>query len=271
MMSPSRATKRDTPGGRYYTIPGVGELPSVTHILSCIAKPALVTWAANTERELVMDAAADLYLDMVQVKPMSRAGYVTTLKARLGETRAHKRLNEQATNIGTQTHHLIEWSIRKALGQVVGPEPKVQQEALWAYMAFEDWAREHHVRPLLIEETVWSATHGYAGTMDLLAEVDGSPALVDFKTGKAIYSEAYLQSAAYQVALAEMGHGDPRAGYIVRLPKNVDDPEFEVAPVPPVSELFPTFQACLQVWKFWRNAEDESRRAWAARKAVAHG
>jgi hypothetical protein len=34
------------------------------------------------------------------------------------------------------------------------------------------------------------------GTMDLLAEVNGEVTLVDFKTGKAIYPEAFLQSVA---------------------------------------------------------------------------
>lgn len=268
------AIRRDTSSGRFYeredwvsALTNSHLFPSVTHILSCLAKPGLVTWAANLERELVMTASADLYGDAACLPtPMTREAYLATLQTRLGLVKAHRRENEKAKEIGTQTHKGIEWAMRKAIGQVPGPEPRLANEAMWAFMAFDDWARDHHVRPVAIEQTVWSQEYGYAGTMDLLAHVDGELALVDFKTGKAIYEEAYLQNAAYQVALAEMGHGAPVKGYIVRLPKNTDDPAFEVALVPPVAEVFPTFLNVCQVWKWWWAADQRSKAAWQAKR-----
>ena len=138
-------------------------------------------------------------------------------------------------------HALIEWNLRQQLGQRVGPEPRVVDDAQWAFMAFQDWATSVQLKPLLIEQIVFSTTHGYAGTMDLLAEVKGVPMLIDFKTGKAIYAESALQSVAYQVALAEMGHTPAQGGLIVRLPKVQTDPAFEVGVVPPAAALFPMF------------------------------
>jgi hypothetical protein len=267
-------TKRDTASGRFYRLEefvsiltGTSDFPSVTHILSAIAKPALVTWAANTERAAVSEAAAELYLDAaVLPKPMTRDAFLASLNLRLGEVKAHKRENEKALEVGSQAHTLIEWASRRAIGQVVGPEPKVRDEALWPYMAWEDWVKTHKVRPVAIEQVVWSNEYGYAGTMDLLAEVDGELALVDYKTGKAIYEESFLQNVAYQVALAEMGHGTPKRGYIVRLPKLTSDPAFEVVEVPPVSELFPVFLNVCQVWKWWWAADQRSKAAWQAKK-----
>lgn len=249
----------DGPSGRFYRIDDL-ELPSVTHILGCIGKPALINWAANQERTLVSEAAADLYLDLCAIpKPMPRTAYLTTLQARVGKTKAHQRELAKAGEIGTQVHKLIEWNLRRALKQEAGPEPRVIEDAQWAFMSWQDWATSVSLKPIFIEQTVFSKAHGYAGTMDLLAEVSGVLTLVDFKTGKAIYAEAHLQNVAYQAALIEMGHVSPAAGCIVRLPKVQTDPAFEVAVVPPVSELLPTFLAVKEVWKWWFAQEEAYR------------
>jgi len=266
--------RRDTKSGRFYNkedelsvLTRTHDFPSVTEILRAVSKPALVPWAVNMERAAVTEAARDLYLDAaVLPKPMSGDAFTASLGIRLGEVKRHTKEVERAQETGTQAHHLIEWASRKAIGQEVGPEPKVREEALWAYMAWEDWVKQHRVRPIRIEQQVWSRRYGYAGTMDLLAEVDGELSLVDYKTGKAVYEESYLQNVAYQVALAEMGHGTPTRGYIVRLPKLTSDPAFEVVSVPPVSELFPVFLAVCEVWKWWWAADQRSKAAWQSRR-----
>jgi hypothetical protein len=256
------ATKRDTPQGRFYDIDG-DAFPSVTHILGVIGKPALINWAANQERDLVTEAAADLYLDLLKAQPMSRPVYTMTLAGRLGTVRAHRRAMERAGAIGSQTHALIEWTLRHELGQTVPDRPEVDDPARWAFEAYRKWAEAVNLQPRLIEQTVWSRTHKYAGTMDLLADVDGVPTLVDFKTGKAIYPEAHLQNVAYQVALAEMGHATPAGGLIVRLPKVRTDPDFELATVRPVGDLLPVFLAVRQLWQ-WSFDNDAARAAKGA-------
>ncbi len=264
----AKPQRKDGPSGRFYEIDGLA-LPSVTHILGCIGKPALINWAANQERTLVSEASADLYEDLVKLpKPMSRPSYLTTLQGRIGKVKAHQRELAKAGEIGTQAHKLIEWNLRRALGQEAGPEPRVVDDAQWAFMAFQDWAGSVNLKPLFIEQTVFSRLHGYAGTMDLLAEVNGQPMLVDFKTGKAIYAEAHLQNAAYQIALIEMGHTAPAGGLIVRLPKVQTDPAFEVAEVPPATDLLPTFLAVKAVWVWWF-AQEEAYRAKRKAEAVA--
>lgn len=252
--------RMDGPSGRFYLVDGES-LPSVTHILKVIGKPALINWAANQERTLVSEASADLYEDLARLeKPMPRTAYLTTLQARLGKVKAHKRELEKASEIGTQVHKLVEWKLRAQMGQSLGPEPRVVDDAQWAFMAWEDWAKSVNLQPKFIEQTVYSRVHGYAGTMDLLADVNGIETLIDFKTGKAIYAEAFLQNVAYQVALSEMGHGTVQAGAIIRLPKIQNDPAFEVGTVPPATDLFPTFLAVKELWKWWF-AEEEKYRA----------
>jgi hypothetical protein len=217
--------------------------------------------------------------------------YLLALEQRLGTTKAHVKALAKASEIGTAAHAKIEWTLQQQLGLRVGPEPLVPDAAQWAVMAFEDWARAVRLQPHLIEQTVYSRTHEFAGTMDLLATLDSTAlltllerqgavdatlgdwlrtratvtALIDFKTGKKVYEESFLQSCAYQRALAEMGHGRADGGLIVRLPKVTSDPGFEVVVVPPARELFPTFCAVRQLWQ-WQYDQDA---AWRGRTRVA--
>lgn len=265
------ATRHATAKGRMYEIDGV-LLPSVTTVLSVIAKPALIKWAESSAKAATMAAAADLHEDLAKASPyasLSRASYVSTLEKRLGTMRHSERSLSQAAEIGTQTHALIEWTLRRELQQVVGPRPATTGPAEWAYMAFQDWAKSVALEPLRIEETVWSRAHGYAGTMDLVARVRGRETVIDFKTGKAVYAEAFLQNAAYAQALEEMGHGRIADGLIVRLPKTENDPAFEAVAVPDRASLLPVFLACLEVWRWWSAAEEASKATWLAKRRAA--
>jgi predicted RecB family nuclease len=258
--------RRATAAGRFYEVDGE-LLPSVTNILGAVNKPALVNWAASTERAAVTEAAADLYGDWA-ARPMrpqlSRAAYLATLTARLGQVKAHQKELAKAGDIGGECHRLIEYTMRTAIGADAGPKPVVCDAAQWAFMAFEDWAKSVALKPVLIEQVVYSKVHGFAGTMDVLARVHGVLTLIDFKTSKALYPEAGLQSVAYQTALVEMGYRAP-AALIVRLPKHEADPAFEVREVPPVAELFPVFLAVKQMWA-WQAKNDEAY--WAKRRSA---
>lgn len=242
---------------RFYETPDGNRYPSVTAILGVISKPALVPWAAKMEREAVIRAAADLNDDLPLSPKMTRIAYLSTLDKRIGKTKAHIKELEKAANIGSEAHARIEWELKKELLQKVGPEPQCGEKSLWAFMAYEDWRKRSNFAPLLIEQTVWSNRYGYAGTMDWFGEIDHEGERIrtvgDFKTGKAIYSEAMLQVAAYSHALIEMGHADaPIAGCIVRLPKIETDPEFEVRFIPAEQQkaLFKVFLAVLDLWKW---------------------
>lgn len=244
---------------RFYETPDGGRYPSVTAILGAIAKPALVGWAAKTEREMVLRAAGDLWEDVAAVGPkMSRAAYLATLEKRLGTTKAHVKATTAAADIGSEAHSMIEWTLKQELQQHAGGEPKLQDKALWAFMAWEDWRKQANLVPLAIEQTVWSSKHGYAGTMDLYAEMDlptggRGRVVIDWKTGKGIYPESSLQNAAYVEALIEMGHAErPVSGLVVRLPKVETDPAFEVRFIPYEEQaaLLKVFLNTLQLWRW---------------------
>ncbi len=155
------------------------------------------------------------------------------------------------------------------MGTKCGPEPVLRDGALWAFMAWQDWWKASGLRPVFVEQMVWHAEHRYAGTMDLLArDESGDLVVVDFKTSKAIYAEAELQTAAYAYAIEHMGHGKVSRGMIVRLPKTEKDPAFETRDVEDLAACFETFKNVLQVHRWNAKHEQAYRDRMAAERAA---
>jgi len=257
---PKRRTLED--GRRWYETED-GVFPSVTTILGILDKPALRPWIAKTERALTMMAAAALYEELAGVTAlMSRPAYVATLERRIGKERAFQKELAKAATIGTEAHGLIEWNIRRELGQVVGAQPVVSAAASVAFAAYERWRSGVSLKVRGIEQVVWSKTCAYAGTLDVWADVDGVETVIDFKTGKAVYREAKLQIAAYAHALREMGHGNPVQGLVLRLPKTEADPAFEAVPVLDLPRYFRGFLHAVRMWHFIEADNAQEREQW---------
>jgi hypothetical protein len=106
------------------------------------------------------------------------------------------------------------------------------------------------LEPLAIERTVYCEVCGYAGTLDLYARVSGVLTVLDWKRGKAIYPEAFLQNAAYRHAATRRGMPSAQ-GMIVRLPKYQNDPAWEAMPVPEALTV-EDFRAALRLWRWQR-------------------
>lgn len=89
--------------------------------------------------------------------------------------------------------------------------------------------------------------------MDLYARVNGIRVILDWKSGKAIYPEAFLQAIAYRHGAASLGMPSDQ-GLIVRLPKILEDPAWEVMVVPETLTL-DDFLAALRLWRWRRRME----------------
>ena len=242
ILHPSSSWNRD----RFYTIHG-RRWPSVTTVLDVIAKPALGPWYAKEERR---------HFETAMLEVLSQQGardpeYVlAAVVAAVSGVKAADREKQTALTIGTAVHAGIEWEVRRALGEDAGPSPVLPDPAVWAIESWKDWARSVALEPLAIERTIYCERCGYAGTLDLYARVRGVLTVLDWKSGKAIYPEALLQNVAYRHAAARRGL--PAAqGLIVRLPKLVNDPAWEVMAVPETLAI-EDFQAALALWRWQR-------------------
>ena len=239
--------KRD----RFYTILG-RQFPSVTTILDVIAKPALGPWYAKEERR---------YFEAAMLEVLARPGardpeYVLSavVEAVTG-VKAADRERQKAAAIGTAIHAGIEWHLRTRLGEDAGPEPRLPEAAIWAVESWKDWARSVDLQPLAIERAVYCELCGYAGTLDLYARVAGVLSVIDWKSGRAIYPEAFLQNVAYRHAADRLGLPSEQ-GLIVRLPKLINDPAWELMPVPETVTVA-DFLAAGNLWRWQRRMDGQ--------------
>lgn len=258
--------------GRTYTLPDGTVLKSVTTILKVIDKPALVNWAANLERDSCVEAAR-LVFERLAGRKVSATTFEAALLTELTTVKQHHRELEKAGAIGTLVHNRIEWELRAQLGQKLKevrlPEQHVDQKsgeisehpAHIAYREYQKWRDEARLKPIAIEQRVFSRKYKYAGTLDVYCEAYGALTLLDWKTGKGIYDEAGLQNAAYRHAWIEMEQAEaPIAGLIVRLPKMPDDPGLETKVIPweDQDRLMVAFRAA----KYLSDWADENYRRW---------
>jgi hypothetical protein len=112
------------------------------------------------------------------------------------EADAYKTLR---ADIGTEVHAWIEKSLND--GQFVYGDSSPN---LLHKMGYLNWHEKTNPKGILTEQFVFHDLHEYAGTADLICEIDGEPWLIDFKTSKRIDDGYALQLAAYAEAYKHM-------------------------------------------------------------------
>ena len=201
-----RRSSESASGHRRYRWQG-REYTSVTTILGngVPKQQALVPWAAKAVAEWTAE-------NFDQVKALMETDPGDAIQVMKG---AHYKAKKAAGLKGTEIHALAE---AHAKGEPLPPVSPAAAEYVPALMEFlEDWRPD----PVLTEVTVFSLTHGYAGTLDSVADFDDEKLgrrILDFKTSKGVYGETALQLAALQWA---DGYDDPsnRDRVLVPMPK----------------------------------------------------
>ncbi len=136
---------------------------SVTEVLKVIAKPALSFWFGKC-----------VYLAMAKDPSLSQREALA----------APYKESKKAMRRGTLVHKIIElWKEKKM---------QIPEELQGYVTAFEKWNEDNEVELVEHEKTIISEKHNFAGTLDLIAKVNGKLKILDIKTGKDIYPESYL-------------------------------------------------------------------------------
>ncbi len=239
-------------GSRFYKTHTGLKVPSVTTILNVVGKPALVPWAANKEREMTLAAVQATYAEISAVMQdfPEPEMFMDMVAESMAKTKAYQQELRKAGSIGTNVHNRIEWEFNQELTQT--DEPIVELESPEAERSFEravDWRKSTKLKVLGTERKVISLHGRYAGTLDALVRCEGKVGVIDFKTGKRVYEEAFLQNCAYRLALAEEGI-KTQAGWIILLPKTEDDSPFEVVEVPPMEELIEPWMSAVALHRW---------------------
>lgn len=121
-------------------------------------------------------------------------------KRRVGFTEAD-RVSREATALGTAVHALCE---QLAAGKLWAQD--LTGDLAPYGVKFAWWLHENVAAVISCERTVIHEAHGYAGTLDLYAEMaDGRRLVCDLKTGKTVDPTYRLQLTAYAAALEAAG------------------------------------------------------------------
>ena len=221
--------------GRHYRHPATGDLvPSVTNIIGILNKPALPRWAAK----VVAEQAAAM---KDSLRNLEDAEIIDLLKA------APWRSSTRAADRGTTIHAYLE-------AKMVGLDPQeISGEAARYRKAADAWLADWQPTPIATELTVFGPD--YAGTGDLWCRPShGGVAIVDYKTSKAIYSEAAMQLAALAHATMQ-ADGTPAIGVDEAWVVRIGEDGYEAKRVADLDYNYAAFRACLQAWH-WQNGEE---------------
>lgn len=236
MTSPVLA--RSTPAGRVYTHPVTGmRVPSVTTVINALNKPALPRWAAKVAAEY----AAQSWDVLSALTPDER---VTLIKG------APWKQSGAAADLGTAVHDAIDaWcSDRPMPAWADGVEPFMEQ--FLGFLTEREPGFTHN------EFTVWSHEHGYAGTGDWIASINGVMTLGDTKTGKGVYPETALQLEALRradVILHPDGREEPMPVVAQLAVLHVRPRSWALIPVTPGPGTFPAFLAAAEITRWTRD------------------
>lgn len=132
--------------------------------------------------------------------------------------------SNQACEIGTVVHDAVETYIHGGEGEaVISSSPlsdEAKNDASMSFGAFLAWEKEANVEWLATEVPIVSATHGFAGTIDAVANIgDDRPCIFEIKSAKALYADNLLQVAAYSLLWEEARLQPIHVAHICRFSK----------------------------------------------------
>jgi hypothetical protein len=140
-------------------------LPSVTSILRILDKPAIADWKANTMLQCAFTANYSPDASIDEKVQATIADYEEEM--------------DRGKGIGSEIHHMIESYLQ--LQEVAGT---YSADAWTVFREVQRWIDENINTETAVSEFIYAnRTHGYAGTVDCIAELkDGRIALIDWKT-----------------------------------------------------------------------------------------
>lgn len=164
--------------GRMYSrsLSGLPEVPSITTVIGQAATD-MTGWAGHLASRAVVD---DPRLPGAIGRPAQLRQIARDASS------AAERFRDGAARRGDRVHGYAEQVALRFLGaphDVVGARARLQEAGEGAFAdRFDEWWEQYGVRPLSPEVTIWNAEVGYAGTLDLVAEIGGRVCVIDYKT-----------------------------------------------------------------------------------------
>ena len=219
-------------------------VPSVTTILGVISKEALINWKLNEAIDyLRLNLQPGYVYDEVDIAYLLE-----------NAKRANEETSRLAKVIGTTVHEWIETYINNQIEGNDIPDLPLNPDAKVGCEAFVKWCEKSKVKWLESERKIYSLKYNYTGTMDALAVLNRTLVCVDFKTSKRLYSEYYLQVAAYAKAYEEETGNKIDRCVLLKIPKgNRKKPYVLERDTTMIDDNFEVFLNALELYR-WKNS-----------------
>lgn len=186
---------------------GDKKLTGVTTILNTvIAKNSLIQWAADMAVNYIREhqSLAEESLEEARV--------------------AHRKKKEVAGERGTDVHAQIENYIKTVIETNGGVPVQPNDVSDLMVQRFIDWSIANEVKFLASEKQVFCRSLWFAGTADFTFEKGGKRFVGDLKTMKKMWDRVpFFQTAAYMIALEEMGEEKYDGSCIVNINKETSE------------------------------------------------
>lgn len=144
-------------------------VPSVSTVLGELAKPALIDWAWRLGTQGVN----------------------------------YREYRDALADVGTLAHRMILDDLQGGKTDTDEYAPETVRLAESSFASYLSWKGMGAIEPVMLETPLVSEIFRYGGTADFLGYVNGKLTLLDFKTGKAIYPEHFIQLAGYSPLINE--------------------------------------------------------------------
>jgi len=180
------------------------DLTGCTTVLSVIAKPALISWAANMVVKYIIENA-----------PFTKEGYLIDESLLEEARKAHTKRKEKAGGYGKETHKKIEEIITDAIKNNNGLIQSIETNEK-SIKNFIDWAIKNKVKFLESEKNIFSEKLFIGGIVDFVCEIEEQIWIGDIKTsGSGIWPDNFWQCAGYHLMLKEMELYPNITGYLI--------------------------------------------------------
>lgn len=221
-------------------------LTGVTTIIGVLDKPALVSWSANCAVDYIeqnFPSDEHIFKNPFAISEVCKEARTAWAKKR-----------DKAGDVGTQCHAWVELYAKAQINNIEYAPQYESEQVEKMVKKFIEWSEQNKVKFLLSEQVLYSEKHFYAGTVDLLIEIDSKKYIADLKTAKDIYQTNFIQMGGYHIALEELGKVKDLEGYIViNIPKELDkdgNAKIKTETVTLWAEYRNAFMHCLALYRF---------------------
>lgn len=196
-----------------------------TTAIGMLNKPALPMWGFNTGKEprfkSIDEAAETTNCNLKKLKKEEAIRWAFGV----GQERKYQSLygqRDKAANIGTIAHTILQVREQGLEVDNSNIDEEAWNLALKCVESHDKWFEGMTIETIFVEKELVSEVYRYGGKIDKYAYVTKEETLIDYKSGKDIYDEYWVQLTAYINLLLENGHPVKRAT-LVNMPKTKGD------------------------------------------------